>query len=191
VDILREFGQVQDRESFERELNSFRTYLLFVACRLKERGLAGPEAASDLVARTFLAAIEKVRAGNIPGADERHRKAWLRKILIRTTKRIRRTGQAEVHGGGRLILELDRPIPDTATTPAQIAVKDEERMILADAFAALEPSDQEIIRWRYVDQLSWEEIAKRRGFSAPYACRIGRQALERLRNAVRPDSDSR
>ena len=181
----------QDRESLERELESFRTYLLFVAWRLKEKGLAGPEGASDLVARTLMAAIEKVREGNIPGPDQKHRRAWLRKILVRTSGRLNRRQQAEIHGGGRMPAALDEPVPDSATSPSGEAARNEEQRLLADAVARLDPAEQELIRWRYIDELTWEEIGRRRGFSATYACRTCKEALARLRASLKPAPGAR
>jgi RNA polymerase sigma factor (sigma-70 family) len=185
VDSSNHLSEGQDRDSLERELESFRTYLLFVAWRLKERGIGGPEGASDLVAQTLMAALEKVREGNIPGPDKKHRRAWLRKILIRTSSRLNRRQQAEIHGGGRVVTAIEEPVPDSATSPSGEAVRNEEQRLLADAFARLEPAEQELIRWRYIDELTWEEIGRRKGFSATYACRTCKETLARLRASVK------
>jgi RNA polymerase sigma factor (sigma-70 family) len=158
---------------------------LFVACRLKERGLAGPEAASDLVARSLMAALEKVRAGNIPGPDTKHRKAWLRKILIRTSSRLTRKEGAQVHGGGRVVAGFEGSVPDSGTSPSGRAAKREEQRLMAEALGQLDPQERKIITWRYIDELSWEEIGRRCGFTATYACRSCKQALAKLRNTVK------
>jgi RNA polymerase sigma factor (sigma-70 family) len=174
-----------DRESLERALESFRAYLLFVAWRLKGDQLAGREGASDLVQRTIVAAMEKIREGNIPGPTEKHRKAWLRKILFNTFNRMVRRENAEKRGGGRVVGGLEEPGPDSATSPSGGAIKNEERLLLAQAFAKLDPDEQQLITWRYVDELTCEEIGRRRGCSASYVSRICNEAIGRLRRSLR------
>ncbi len=176
----------EDRESLERALESFRAYLLFVAWRLKGDQLAGREGASDLVQRTLVAAVEKIREGNIPGPTEKHRKAWLRKILFNTLKRVVRRENAEIRGGGRVIGGLEEPGPDSGTSPSAGAVKNEQSRLLAEAFEKLEPDEQQMITWRYIDSLTYEEIGQRRGYSASYACRICNELIGRLRRTL-PD----
>ncbi len=175
----------QDRESLERGLESFRAYLLFVAWRLKGDVLAGREGASDLVQRTLVAAVEKIREGNIPGPTDKHRKAWLRKILFNTVNRTIRHEMAEKRGGGRVMAGLDDPGPDSATSPSGDAIKNEERLLLARAFDRLEPDRRELITLRYIDGLTCEEIGRRRGCSASYVSRICNEAIGRLRRSLR------
>jgi len=132
-----------------------------------------------------MAALQKVREGKIPGPEQTHRKAWLRKILLRTSIRLTRQQNAEVNGGGRIVVGFDESVPDSATTAGTKAAKNEELRILAQSLALLDPADQEMIRWRYLDELTWEEIGRRRGFSATYACRLCKEALARLRRDVK------
>jgi RNA polymerase sigma factor (sigma-70 family) len=174
----------EDRESLERALESFRAYLLFVAWRLKGDQLAGREGASDLVQRTIVAAMEKIREGNIPGPSDKHRKAWLRKILFNTLNRMVRHEHAAKRGQGRVIGGLEDPGPDSATSPSGKAIKKEERLLLAQAFDRLDPDDQQLLTWRYVDGLSCEEIGRRRGCSASYISRICNEVTGRLRRSL-------
>jgi RNA polymerase sigma factor (sigma-70 family) len=174
-----------DRESLERALESFRAYLLFVAWRIKGDQLAGREGASDLVQRTIVAAVERIRDGNIPGPTDKHRKAWLRKILFNTVNRTVRTENAEKRGGGRVVRGLEDLGPDSATSPSGDAIRNEERLLLARAFDRLEPDIRQLITWRYVDGLTCEEIGSRRGCSASYVSRICNDAIGRLRRSLR------
>jgi RNA polymerase sigma factor (sigma-70 family) len=175
---------LEDRESLERALESFRAYLLFVAWRLKGNQIAGPEGVSDLVQRTILAAVEKIRDGNVPGPTEKHRKAWLRKILFNTVNRAVRRENAEKRGGGRVVGGLDEPGPDSATSPSGDAIKNEERLLLAQAFERLQPDERQLITWRYLDGLTCEEIGRRRGCSASYVSRICNEIVGRLRRSL-------
>jgi RNA polymerase sigma factor (sigma-70 family) len=174
-----------DRESLERALESFRSYLLFVAWRLKGEQLAGRESPSDLVQRTIVAAMEKIRDGKIPGPTDKHRKAWLRKILFNTFNRMMRRENAEIHGGGRVLGGLEEPGPDSATSPSGGAIKNEERLLLAKALARLAPDERELITWRYMEGLTCEEIGRRRGCSASYASRLCNEVMGRLRRSLR------
>jgi RNA polymerase sigma factor (sigma-70 family) len=174
----------EDRQSLERALESFRAYLLFVAWRIKGNQLAGREGASDLVQRTIVAAMEKIREGKIPGPTDKHRKAWLRKILFNTFNRMVRRENAEIHGGGRVVGGLEEPGPDSATSPSGGAIKNEEKLLLANAFAQLDPAEQQLITWRYMDGLTCEEIGRRRGCSASYVSRICNEAIGRLRRSL-------
>jgi RNA polymerase sigma factor (sigma-70 family) len=173
-----------DRESLEQALESFRAYLLFVAWRIKGDQLAGREGASDFVQRTILAAVERIREGNIPGPTEKHRKAWLRKILFNTVNQTIRREHAEKRGGGRVLGGLDDPGPDSAISPSGEAIKNEESLLLDHAFGQLDPDEQQLINWRYVDGLTCEEIGRRRGCSASYVSRICNEAVGRLRRAL-------
>jgi RNA polymerase sigma factor (sigma-70 family) len=179
-----ESASANDRESLERSLESFRAYLLFVAWRIKGNRLAGTDGASDLVQRTLLAALEKVRKGNIPGTSEKHRKAWLRKILYNTLKKGIRYETAEIHGGVGVIGRLEAPVPDPTTSPSGKAIKIEEELLLAEKFARLEPDEQQLITWRYIDGWSCEEIGRRRGCSASYVSRICNEIVRRLRTSL-------
>lgn len=87
------------RQSLELAVESFRSYLLFVAWRLKGDRLAGKEGASDLVQRTILAAVEKIREGDIPGPTDEHRKDWLRKLLYKTFRKMIRHENTQKRGG--------------------------------------------------------------------------------------------
>jgi RNA polymerase sigma factor (sigma-70 family) len=174
----------EDRESLERALESFRAYLLFVAWRIKGDQLAGREGASDLVQRTILAAVERIREGNIPGPSDKHRKAWLRRILFNTVNQTVRNQNAEKRGGGRVVGGLEEPGPDSAPSPTGEAIKKEERLLLDNAFGRLEPDEQQLITWRYVEELTCEEIGRRRGCSASYASRMCNEAIARLRRSL-------
>ncbi len=134
--------------------------------------------------RTILAAVEKIRNGNIPGPTDKHRKAWLRKILINTHHLTIRRENAEKRGGGRVVNGVEEHGPDPATSPSGEAIKHEERFLLAQALGQLEPDLRELITWRYVDGLTCEEIGLRRGCSASFVSRICNEAVNRLRRSL-------
>ncbi len=165
-----------DRESLERDLESYRTYLLCVAWRLTSARRRGDFGASDLVQRTILAAVEKARDGAVPDRDESRRLAWLCRIM----KNIWLNGLRGPEPGA-----LDSSVVGSATPPVAAAARDELRRILAAAFARLDPDDRQLIAWRFVDDLTCEEIGRRRGYAPSYASRACRAALARLRDEAK------
>jgi RNA polymerase sigma factor (sigma-70 family) len=179
-----ELKPTDDRHALERSLESFRAYLLFVAWRLKGNQTAGPEGPSDLVQRTMMAAMRNIREGNVPGESIAHRKAWLRRILFNTVNHAVRSERAEKRGGGRITTDLDHAGPDSTTSPSSDAIKNEERALLANALARLEPDVRELITWRYLDGLTCDEIGRRRGCSASYISRVCNEIIDRLRRSL-------
>lgn len=62
----------------------------------------------------------------------------------------------------------------------------EARLVLKDALATLGPREREVIRLRFVENLSQREIGERMGISQSYLSRVLRRALTSLRTTVGP-----
>ena len=62
----------------------------------------------------------------------------------------------------------------------------EARLVLKDALATLGPREREVIRLRFVENLSHREIGERMGISQSYLSRVLRRALTSLRTTVGP-----
>jgi RNA polymerase sigma factor (sigma-70 family) len=168
-----------DPESLERALESCRTYLLYVAWRLKgDEGVVGAEGASDLVQQTMLVALKKVEEGKGPGPTPRDHRAWLRQILINLMREKSRRLRRQPGG-----LDEDA-IADSGTSPSGTLAKEEQARAMAEALGRLGPDDREIVTWRCVDGFSYEEIGRRRGYSDTYARRVVGQVLGRLRSML-------
>lgn len=165
-----------DRESLERDLESYRTYLLCVAWRLTSSRRRGDVGASDLVQRTIVAALVKVRGGTIPDRDESRRLAWLCRIMKNLWLNDLRSPEPDV---------VDSSIVGDATPPIWTPAWDELQRLLAMAFERLDPDERQLVAWRYVDGLTCEEIGRLRGYAASYASRVSRDALKRLRAEVK------
>jgi RNA polymerase sigma factor (sigma-70 family) len=167
-----------DRAALQRALESCRTYLLYVAWRVRGNdGVAGAEGASDLVQQTMLVALKKVEEGKGPGPTTRDHRAWLRQILINLMReKSRRTR--------RLPQGINEPIADSAMSPSNELARQEEARAMAEALGRLDPAEREIVTWRCVDGLSYEEIGRRRGYSDTYARRVVGQVLGRLRTMI-------
>jgi RNA polymerase sigma-B factor len=60
---------------------------------------------------------------------------------------------------------------------------------VADAMGALEPRDREVLKLRFVGELTQSQIADRIGVSQMHVSRIIRRSLERLNRVVVPESE--
>ena len=60
----------------------------------------------------------------------------------------------------------------------------DERVVLDEALATLDEREREVLRMRYVEELSQPEIAERIGVSQSYVSRILRSTLARLRTEL-------
>jgi RNA polymerase sigma factor (sigma-70 family) len=166
------------RASLEEALESCRTYLLYVAWRIKgSEGVAGAEGASDLVQQTMLVALRKVREGRGPGPTPKDHRAWLRQILINLMREKSRRARREPGG-------LEVAIADSGTSPSGALAKQEEARAMAEALDRLRPDEREIVTWRCLDGLTYEEIGRRRGYADTYARRVVGQVLGRLRSMI-------
>jgi RNA polymerase sigma factor (sigma-70 family) len=168
-----------DRVSLERALESCRTYLLYVAWRLKgSDGVVGAEGASDLVQQTMLVALRKAQEGKSPGPTPKDHRAWLRQILINVMREKTRRVRGEPGG-------LEDLVADSGTSPSSALAKQEETHAMAEALDRLGPDEREIVTWRCVDGLSYAEIGRRRAYSDSYARRAVGQVLGRLRSMLK------
>ncbi len=167
-----------ETESLLPELESFRTYLLYVSQRFKgDERVQGAEGASDLVQQTMLVALRKIQEGKGPGPTPKDHKAWLRQILINLMReRLRRVYRAPAR--------LEDAVVDSGTSPSGTLAKKEGARAMVHALDRLKPEERELITWRCVDGLSYEEIGRRRGYSDTYARRVVGQALGRIRSML-------
>lgn len=172
----KESPSTDPRASLERDLESFRTYLLYVAGRFKGDRFVGGERTSDLVQRTMHAAMEKIRAGNIPEGDEAHRRRWMRRVLRHIWIDLLRK-EARAPG---LISDVDEWLADSSASPSAKAVNAERIGLVVDAIKRLGPQERQILLWRHRDDLSAEQIGKRLNFSESYVNRILRATRTKI-----------
>jgi RNA polymerase sigma-70 factor (ECF subfamily) len=114
------------------------------------------ETAVDLWAETFAVAYEKRQSFRGTGAEQAE--AWLFGIAYRQLARYRRKGATEQRAMRRLGLE--RPV---------LTDDDLERLIAGDsvreALAGLPPEHAAAVRLRIVDELPYDEVARRLGIT--------------------------
>ena len=173
-------------------LQSFRPYLLLVACREVGSALATKVGPSDLVQETFLRA--SARFAQFHGQTPKEFRGWLRRILLNVLASFRREFQAA--DKRRLTREValprepgrqeDADLRDPADSPFAQAVARERDEALWRALARLREADRQIIHWRNYDRLSFEEIGSCLDKSAEAARKSWTRALARLERLLDP-----
>jgi RNA polymerase sigma factor (sigma-70 family) len=169
-------GRDIDPELLVRKVASLRTYLMFVAGKFRGvRSLPGQNV-SDLVDSVLGDALAKIRAGDDLFAfrSDKELRTWLANRLrweyLDCLRRHRRLDE---------ILQDLLP-PRAPRTPGSDLEIDEQARLLAAARSKLDPTDQQLIEWRVDEGLTFEEIGRRRGYSASFARRAWLDALRRL-----------
>lgn len=171
----------------------YRNYLCLIARITLDRRLHAKLDASDLVQEALL----KVHQGfdRFQGGTEAELVAWLRRILSRTLIDVqRRYERNEARDVGRersLDAAVERSsqalrnlIPGTGTTPSADAERRELSVVFADALAELELDHREIIVLRNLEDLDWDEIARRMDRSKDAARMLWTRALACLRPLI-------
>ncbi len=90
------------------------------------------------------------------------------------------------------VVSLDQPvaggelgISDMVADPGDDAqARSELRLMLAPLLAQLSPRDREVVRWRFVDELTQREIGQRLGCSQTQVSKLLQSVLAQLRGAL-------
>jgi RNA polymerase sigma-70 factor, ECF subfamily len=145
-------------------------------------------APSDLVQETIFAAVQDFK--KFAGNTERELLAWLTKILsyrIVGAARRFRSQQADI---GREVsiddeaMEIELSLSGMDGTPsALVMAEDEEKRLLA-AMKGLDADDEQLVRMRNWDQLTFAEIGKRLGLSESGTRKRWGQAVQELRRRL-------
>jgi RNA polymerase sigma-70 factor (ECF subfamily) len=171
-----------------------RRYLLTIANRELDADLRAKGGASDLVQETFADAQKLF--DRFDGASDEEWQAWLRQLLIYNiagfTRRFR-TGKrsagreavlpgAESAGGWSAQLAADTAGPSAIVRGA------EEAAAVERAVARLPEDYRQVLRWRYQEDLSFEEIAARLGRTANAARKLWVRAIGQLQAQLKATS---
>jgi RNA polymerase sigma-70 factor (ECF subfamily) len=160
-------------ESLGELLEIYRNYLSVLATTQLDIRIRRRMSTSDLVQETMLAAHRDFE--NFRGGSEGEWVAWLRQILINC---LSHAIEKHVHAKKRDVrrevalekvaknldesfLRLSRLAVDPAPTPSQVMLKREVAKELSDALAKLKPSYREVIIYRNLQSLAFDEIADR------------------------------
>ncbi len=154
-------------------LQLYRNYLTVLASTQIDNRLRRRMSTSDLVQETMLAAHRDF--GQFRGGSEGEFVAWLRKILCNS---LSHAVEKHVHAKKRdlrrevalervakniddSMMRLSRLAVDRAPTPSQVMARSELATELADQLAKLKDSYRDVIVYRNLQSLSFEEIGGR------------------------------
>ena len=178
-----------NREALERVVASYSTYLMAVAGKIKGQHLQTQEGVSDLVQQTLVNALCLIRddGRQISFGTDAELKAWLVGVLQNTYQHMRRYYKARKRAPVAL------PEPPRSPTPSAMAMLNEELQNRRRALESLDVREQELIRWRDEEELTFKAIGKRRGYSESFAKvalieRQGTRSNKRARSVAESDS---
>jgi len=126
--------------------------------RFFARQTGDSHAAFDLTAETFAKAFEQRR--DFRGASDEQAAAWLWTIAHNELARYLRSRSVELAALQRLGLERPTPSDEELRQIEQLTSTEDAREQVRQALATLPPDQQDVIRLRFVDELSYPEIAQ-------------------------------
>jgi RNA polymerase sigma factor (sigma-70 family) len=142
------------------------------------RRTGDPHRAVDLTAETFARAFEHRR--EFRGASDGQAAAWLWRIARNELAGYRRSRAVELAAVRRLGLE--RALTDEELVQIErVSATEELREQIQHALAVLPDEQQQVIRLRFIDELSYDEMARKLGVSNDAVRTRTSRALRALR----------
>ena len=185
------------RQSLGSALEICRQYLLLVANQALDEQLQAKGGGSDLVQDTFVEAQRDF--ARFTGSTRDELLAWLRRILLNNVANFRRFHlETRKRNAGLERSIQDDPsasnpgveIPSPQQSPSQFAI-DQERMVALDrALRRLSAEQQQVIRLKNQQHLSFEEIGATIGKTSEAVRKLWARAVERLQQELGPSDDS-
>jgi RNA polymerase sigma-70 factor (ECF subfamily) len=178
--------------ALDRLLDSYRNYLRLLARTGIDTSLQGKADPSDLVQDAFLKASRNF--GQFRGTSDAELAGWLRQILARCLAnfvRHYRTGGRRV--GREQSLDqllnrsseaMERVLATSGTSPSQSAQRRDLGVVLSDALAQLSEDHREVIVLFHLEELDWDEVARRMGRTPGAARKLWARALRQLRPLI-------
>jgi RNA polymerase sigma-70 factor, ECF subfamily len=175
-------------EELEHLLEFYRPYLLRLAEAWIDSDLRPRFAASDAVQQTMFAAA--VAFEGFQGATEREFRKWLVTILRNQLVDGRRlhkgADKRDLHREERL--ELDQKPGAAEEADVQIEAQESIERLL-QAIEQLPETQRSIVRARYLEGRSFEEIARARSVSREWVRRRWKEAIHALGRRLRTDDE--
>jgi RNA polymerase sigma-70 factor (ECF subfamily) len=171
-------------EALGQVLELCRRYLLQVAGAEMDPQLQAKAGASDLVQETFLEAQRIF--DRFQGVSSDELRAWLRAILLNKmathTRRYRATARRQVGQEVGFNPDSDRQaeLAGTISTPSSLMMQTERALALTAAVQRLPDHYRQIILWRQMENLSFEEMAARLDRSVEAVRKLWWRAVKQL-----------
>jgi RNA polymerase sigma-70 factor (ECF subfamily) len=175
-------------EALGQALELCRRYLLEIANAELDTCLQAKAGASDLVQETFLEAQRVLDRFHGKSAGEL--RAWLRAILLNKLGTFTRQykGTAKRALGKEIGLTNDddtpRDVASPMSTPSSLVRRDERETIISAALDRLPQHYRQVIVWRQMENLSFEEMAVRLERSVDAVRKLWFRALQQLQQEL-------
>jgi RNA polymerase sigma-70 factor (ECF subfamily) len=179
--------------ALDRLLESYRNYLRLLARTSIDSSLQGKADPSDLVQDTLLKATLNFK--QFRGRTEAELAVWLRQILVRNladlARRFRKAEARQVSRErsleellGKSSQLLGQIVCANGSSPSHSAQRRELSVVLADALAELTADYREVIILGSIEELEWNEVAKKMNRSQGAVRLLWARALKRLRPLI-------
>jgi len=175
-------------EALGRLLEGCRRYLLQIANAELDSQMQTKLGASDLVQETFLEAQRAFE--RFQGDSPVELRAWLRAILLNkvadSNRQFRGTAKRElgkeVALAGESVVQPEPIMP--MPSPSNVLMREERATALTVALTRLPSHYRQVIVWRQVEDLSFEEMASRLGKSVDAVRKLWWRALQQLQDEL-------
>jgi RNA polymerase sigma-70 factor (ECF subfamily) len=192
-EALLAHARAGDDGALGRLLERYEAYLTLLARVQVGRRLQGKADPADMVQETFLEAARHFK--QFRGETEPELAAWLRQILAGCLAHLVRRYCGTQARDIRLERDLgdeidqssqaiDRGLVAQQSSPSQRASRREQAVLLADALDLLPADYREVIILRYLEGLTFPEVADRMRRSLDSVEKLWVRALPRLRRAL-------
>jgi len=185
-------------QTLGRLLQLYRNYLNVLATTQLDQRLRRRMSTSDLVQETMMAAHRDF--AQFRGGSEGELLAWLRQSLshclshaveknFRAQKRDMRREVAIEQVARKLddsAAQMSNLFADKAATPSQVVVQRELAAELSDQLNKLKPSYRDVIVYRNLQGLSFDEIADRMGIKSGAARMLWTRAIAKFKEVCDP-----
>lgn len=190
-----------DAQSLGSLLLLYQNYLAVLATTQLDQRLRRRMSTSDLVQETMLAAHRDF--GQFRGTSEGELMAWLRQILshclshaieknVYAKKRDIRREVALDHVAKRLddsMARLSHMVTDKAASPSEVMMRRELAAELSDQLAKLKESYRDVIVYRNLQGLSFDEIAQRMEIKSGAARMLWVRAIAKFKEVAQVDDN--
>lgn len=172
-------------------LEACRIYLLHVAEHELDANLRGKGGASDIVQQTFLEAQRDF--SSFSGHSESELLSWLRKMLLNNVANFRRqyvqtakrstNREVSIHPSDSAAAERSW-LADGMNTPSMVMMADEEETALLSALDRLPDDYGTVLRLRYMEELTFDEVAARMNRTNNAVQKLFARAVEKLQEEL-------
>lgn len=176
-------------ESQDAFLDRIRPVLMAIARDLVDRDLQAKIGASDLVQETMLDVVRDL--DSIRSQDPKQIERWYREVLFNNfrdlTRFFRRTRKRSINKE----IPLTDDIPDKRSNlrPEQPIVRQEQLLTMQQAIGRLPPPHQQMLKWRYLDRLSYRKIASMVSRKEDAVRMMVNRSLDRLKREMTNRND--